>query len=383
MSGDPPIRTPPKRIYASGPWITELETKMVHDALVNGAYDRPYHYVETFQNAFAGHHGRSHGIMTPNCTTAIHLLLAGLGIGPGDEVIAPELTWIGSTAGIKHVGAKTVFADVEADTWCMDARSLEARITPRTKAAIVVGLHGNMPDMAAIEEVTRRHGIHLIEDAAQSLGSTLHGRKAGAFGVASVFSFHRTKTLSTVEGGMMLTDDARLHERCMFLRDHGRSSNVAYYNLEVAFKYIPTNLQAALGYAQLQRLDELVGKKRQILRWYREKLAGIPDIQLNPEPPGGVNAVWVPGLVFGRSLGITKQAALDHFARWGLPGRPFFYPLSSLPAYGEADRYRPLNPVAYDLTDRGIDLPSALNMTEEDADYVAECVHDLVRRAHP
>jgi perosamine synthetase len=380
MSDVTPVRSPPKKIYASGPSITDLEVKLVQDALVRGAYEAPYYYVEEFQKAFAAWHGRKHGIMTPNCTTAVHLTLAGLGVKPGDEVIAPELTWIGSTAGIKHCGARAVFADVDPDNWCLDPRSVEQRITPRTKAIIAVGLHGNMPDLPALEEVAKRHGIHLIEDAAQSLGSTLHGRKAGTYGVASVFSFHRTKTLSTVEGGMMLTDDTKLWERCMFLRDHGRSSTIAYYNLEVAFKYIPTNLQAALGYAQLQRLDELLAKKRLILQWYREKLADIPDIALNPEPPGGVNAVWVPGLVFGRSHKITKQQAMDHFARWGLPGRPFFYPLSSLPAYDEADHYRKHNPVAYDLSERGIDLPSALNMTEEDASYVAECIHDLVRR---
>jgi perosamine synthetase len=236
------------------------------DAMKNGWYgEKKYWYVETFESEFARYHGRKYALMTPNCTSAIHLILLALGIGPGDEVIVPECTWIASATHITHVGAKTVFADVDEHTWCMSASSLEASITPNTRAVIVVDLYGNMPDMDALQAVADKHGIALIEDSAGAIGSVYKGVNAGKFGIASVFSFHRTKTITTGEGGMLLLDDDGLFERCHFLRDHGRSKERHYFNDEVAYKYMPCNLLASLGYAQFQRVEELVQAKRHLL----------------------------------------------------------------------------------------------------------------------
>lgn len=371
-----------KPIYMAGPWITEHEIEMVNDAMRNGWYEKPYWYVETFQKEFAAYHNRKYGIMTPNCTTSIHLLLTALGISDGDEVIVPECTWIATAAPITYLRATPVFCDIEPVNWCLDPESLERCITSRTKAIIAVDLFGNMPRMDEVMLVAEKHGIPLIEDSAESLGSTYKGTRAGKFGVGSVFSFHRTKTLVTGEGGMLLLDDDILFERCMFLRDHGRKPGGAmYYNYEVTYKYMPFNLQAALGYAQFQRLDELVNKKREIWQMYKERLADVEDIQLNAEPEGVYNSVWITGLVFGHSHNLTKQDAMAKLAEIGLPSRPFFYPLSSLPAYpGFEERYRTRNPQAYDISARGINLPGALNLTEDQTDAVCDGIKKVVEQ---
>jgi perosamine synthetase len=356
------------RLELFGPSITDLEMKTVMDAMENGWYgDRKYWYVENFEREFAEYHGRKHALMTPNCTSAIHLLLVGLGIGPGDEVIVPECTWIASATHITHVGAKTVFADIDENTWCMSADSLEKAITPQTKAVIVVDLYGNMPDMDALRQVAERHGIYLIEDAAGALGSVYRGAKAGSFGIGSVFSFHRTKTITTGEGGMLLLDDDKLFKRCHFLRDHGRSQTKHYYNTEVAYKYMPCNLLASLGYAQFQRVEELVQAKRHLLGRYRQAFQDIPDIYLNPEPPEGRNGAWCTALIFGRSHGLDKEVAIRKLEELGFEGRPFFYPLSSMPAYGgESEEKRKGNPVAYELSMRGICLPAAFRTSDDE-----------------
>lgn len=364
----------------AGPWITEHEIRVVEDCMRNGWYN--YHYVERFQREFAQYHDRKFGIMTPNCTTAIHLLLTALGIQEGDEVIVPECTWIATAAPITYLRATPVFCDIEPVNWCLDPGSVERSITPRTKAIIAVDLFGNMPVMDALVELAAHHGIPLIEDSAESLGSTYQGIRAGKFGVGSVFSFHRTKTLVTGEGGMLLLDDERLFERCMFLRDHGRKPDgPAYYNYEVTYKYMPFNLQAAVGYAQFQRLDELVAKKRWILESYKTRLADVPDIEFNAEPAGVFNSVWITGLLIGKTHGMTKLEAMEKLKALGLPTRPFFYPLSSLPAYaGCEDVYRARNPRAYDICARGINLPGALVMTEEQVDVVCDGVRRILGR---
>jgi len=352
-------------IKMAGPWITEHEIKIVNDCMLHG-WDN-YQYVEKFQKEFASYHGRKYGIMTPNCTTAIHLLLAGLGIKDGDEVIVPECTWIATSAPITYQRATPIFCDIDFENWCSSPKSIESYINSNTKAIIVVDLFGNMPDMNEILSIANKHNIPLIEDAAEALGSVYHGIKAGKFGIGSVFSFHRTKTIVTGEGGMLLLDDDKLYERCMFLRDHGRRSDgPAYYNFEVTFKYMPFNLQAAMGYAQFQRIEELVGKKRWIFKKYEEHLSDIPDIQLNSEPEGVINGAWVTGLVFGKSHNMSKLMAMEKLKQIGYPSRPFFYPLSSLPAYpGYKEKYESRNPKAYDISARGINLPCDLMLTED------------------
>ena len=366
-------------IYMAGPSINEKDVEIVLDAVRNGWYGKQaYHYVEKFEAEFANYHSRKYALMTPNCTTALHLLLASLGISEGDEVIVPDCTWIGSAACITYQNANTVFADIDPLHWCLTPESIERAITPRTKAVIVVDLFGNMPDWDRIKEVCDRHNIIMIEDAAEAVGSIYKGKRAGSFGIGSTFSFHRTKTITTGEGGILLLDDEILFERCKFLRDHGREPGT-YFNTEVTFKYMPFNVQAALGYAQFQRIDELVGKKRWIWKGFCERLSNVPDIFLNPEPDYVTNGVWATALVFGETHNMTRDIALEELPKLGVPTRPFFYPLSSLPAYpGREDDGRKNNPVAYHTSEHGINLPCALNLTDHDLDVVAKGIHKLL-----
>jgi perosamine synthetase len=366
-------------IYMAGPWITELEEKYVLDAIRGGWYGKDaYKYVEAFEAGFSQYHNRKYGLMTPNCTTALHLLLAGLGIGEGDEVIVPDCTWVGSSACITYQKAKTIFADIDPINWCLTPESIKRVITSKTKAVIVVDLFGNMPDWDAIKTLCDSYGILMIEDAAEALGSVYKGTRAGKFGVGSAFSFHRTKTITTGEGGMLLIDDDALYNRCKFLRDHGREPGT-YFNTEITFKYMPFNIQAALGLAQFKRIDELVGKKRSIYKGLCDRLSDIPDILLNPEPAHVTNGAWATALVFGGSHGITRNLALEEIPKLGMPVRPFFYPLSSLPAYpGMEQSGRENNPVAYDTSEHGINLPCAMNLTDKDLDRISDVIHKFI-----
>jgi perosamine synthetase len=365
-------------IEMAGPWITELEESIVLDALKNGWYGKDaYTYCELFQDKFAEYHDRKYAIMTPSCTTAIHLLLTGLGIKDGDEVIAPDCTWIGSVAGIKYLRAEPVFVDIKHDTWCIDPKSVIEAITDNTKAIIAVNLYGNMCDMKELQDICDKNNIYLIEDAAESLGSTLNGVKSGKFGIGSVFSFHRTKTITTGEGGMLLLDDDELYERCKFLRDHGRKPGT-YYNTEVTYKYMPFNMQAALGYAQFKRLNELVNKKNWILKKYKERLQKHDGFYLNIEDSSGFNGAWCTTLVIDPMYNITSKEILEATKNTEIPLRPFFFPLTSLPAFSEYKSQGKNNKVAYDISSRGINLPSALNIHAQDIDTVCDYVESTI-----
>ena len=366
----------------AGPWITEHEVKTVEDAMRSGWYEHPYDYVEKFEKEFAKYHDRKYGIMTPNCTTSIHLLLTALGIGKGDEVIVPECTWIATAAPIVYLGATPVFCDINPVDWCLDIRSVKKSITKRTKAIIIVDLYGNMPEMDKLQALAKKYKIHLIEDAAEALGSKYKDVRAGKFGIGSVFSFHRTKTLTTGEGGMLLLDSKKIYNRCKVLRDHGRRPNgPMYYNYEVTYKYMPFNLQAALGYGQFQRIKELINKKRWLLKEYKKHLSDIEDIQFNYEPKHIVNGVWSTTIVFGKSHKMTKKKAIVELAKLGVPARPFFYPLSSLPAFpGMKKKYQKRNPNAYDISTRGINLSCAMNLTKQEIDFICNGIRKILEK---
>lgn len=369
-----------QRIPVAGPWITDREIEYVRDAATNAWYENAGTYNQRFEQAFAAYVGRRHAICLPSCTSAIHLALAALGIGPGDEVIVPDITWIASAAPISYVGATPVFADVDENTWCLSAESLEACITANSKAVIPVDLYGGMPDMDRILAIAERHGVAVVEDAAEAIGSTYRGRRAGAFGIASVFSFHGSKTLTTGEGGMLVTDDTALFERVEVLRDHGRRpGDHTFHNLEVAFKYKMSSLQAALGLAQLERMTELLAKKRQIFAWYRERLAELAGTSLNAEPANTINSYWMVTAIFSSDWG-GKERVIRKLAERGVASRPFFSPLSSLPAYGgnpKAATAAEQNATSYRLGPNGVNLPSALLLTEAQVDRVCECLREI------
>lgn len=370
-----------QRIPVAGPWVTELEVRYASDAAANGWYTNAGTYVQRFEESFARYLGTRHAIAVPHCTAALHLSLAALGIGPGDEVIVPELTWIATAAPIAYVGATPVFADVDEHTWCLTADSVRECLTPRTRAILPVDLYGMIPDIDALRAIAVEHGLSIIEDAAQAIGSRYHDRAAGSLGDVSAFSFHGSKTMTTGEGGMLVTDRSDVFERALVLRDHGRTKTGSFYNTEVAFKYRMSNLQAAFGLAQLERIDELVAKKRQLFAWYSERLRDVPGLRMNVEPPGYFNAYWMASVVVDPEYGLTNRSMMADFDAQGIDTRPFFYPLSGLPAFDatpEAQAARTRNRTAYDISPRGINLPSALLLTESQVDRVCEVLTNML-----
>lgn len=358
-----------KRIPIAGPSITQKEVDYVTEAVKSAWYDNANIFHDRFEQAFAAHCGRKYAIALPSCTSGLHLALLALGIGEGDEVIVPDCTWIASVAPVRYVGATPVFVDIDPDTWCLSPDAFEAAISPQTKAAIVVDLYGAMPDWDRISDIASRRGVLLIEDAAEAAGSRWRQRAAGSFGAMSAFSFHGSKTLTTGEGGMLVLDDDQLRVRIMQLRDHGRvPGDTMFFNEEVGWKYKMSSMQAALGLAQLERIDELVAKKREIFSWYRKALADWNLGSLNPDVPGLFNSYWMTTLLLDASLGIKKETLVPRLRQQGIDVRPFFYPLSAIPAFRDtpqAATARKTNSVAYSVSPYAINLPSALSLDED------------------
>lgn len=371
-----------KMIPVAGPWITQKEVDYVADAAANAWYENANIYNERFERAFAKYIGVKYAVSLPSCTSAIHLALLYYKIGPGDEVIVPDITWIATAAPISYVGATPVFVDIDPKTWCISPESIEARVTRRTKAIIPVDLYGNIPDMDAIYDIASRYNLVIIEDAAEAIGSEYKGRKAGSLGDIGVFSFHGTKTLTTGEGGMLVTNDENAYKRVLFLRDHGRApGEKMFWNTEVAYKYKMSSLQAALGLAQLERIEELVAKKRLIFSWYKEELKDFEGISLNYEGSDVKNTYWMVTAIIDPSFGITKEKLIYLLREHGIDSRPFFYPLSSLPPYEHLDQAkvaRELNKVSYQISPYGINLPSALNLTREQVKFVCDTLKKIL-----
>jgi perosamine synthetase len=370
------------RIPVAGPWITELEVEYVADAARSAWYSDAGLYNARFEEAFAEYVGRRYAISLPSCTSGLHLALLAAGVGPGDEVVLPDATWIASAAPVTYAGAEPVFADIDRESWCLDADAFEAAVTPRTKAVVVVDLYGGLPDMEAVLAVAGRHGIAVIEDAAEAIGSEYRGARAGSFGLASVFSFHGSKTLTTGEGGMLVTDSPELDSRCRSLANHGRSAgDRLFQSNEIGFKYKMSAVQAALGLAQLERIDELVARKREIFGWYRETLSGLDGLTLNAEPDDVLNTYWMVTAVVDRRLGLGKDELLQAFWERDIDARPFFHPLSSLEPYARsaaAAGAEQRNPVAYDISARAINLPSGFNLTPELVERVGDDFRSLL-----
>jgi perosamine synthetase len=369
-----------RRIPVAGPWITEKEVNYVADAAANDWYDNASRYVAKFEVAFAAYVGVRHAVSLPSCTSGIHLSLAALGVGPGDEVIVPECTWIATAAPISYVGAIPVFVDIDPRSWCIDVESFRHAITSQTRAVIPVDLYGDMPDWSDLLVAARAHEIPVIEDAAEAIGATYRSSQAGSLGDIGVFSFHGSKTLTTGEGGMLVTNDDKIYERVLVLRDHGRApGDRQFFNREVAFKYKMSSLQAAFGLAQLERIDELIERKRQIFSWYRERLASDCRFTLNDPAPDVFSSYWMVTVLLPPSCAARRDEIRARLAEQGIDTRPFFHPLSALPAYTGQGRGGPeRNPTSYSTGARGINLPSALNLTQDDVARAADALKQAV-----
>jgi perosamine synthetase len=361
------------RIYYTKPSITELEVRYATDAAANGWGDKCYEYINRFEELFKQHLGFEYAIATSSCTGTMHLGLAALGIGPGDEVIMADTNWIATASPIVHLGAKPVFVDILPDSWCLDPELVEQAITPQTKAIVAVHLYGNLCDMDKLLSIGEKHGIPVIEDAAEAIGSIYHGKRAGSMGKFGAFSFHGTKTLTTGEGGMFVTNDPDLYELVLTLSNHGRARNQTkqFWPDMVGFKYKISNIQAAIGCAQMERIEELIAGKRRILQYYREQLEILPGVSMNSEPEGTVNGAWMPTVVFDKSTGVTREILQAVFTVENIDARVFFHPLSSLPMFEDQLQ----NLLAWDLPNRAINLPSYHDMSIEDQMRVISVVH--------
>ncbi|MEW7007009.1 DegT/DnrJ/EryC1/StrS family aminotransferase [Lentilitoribacter sp. EG35] len=372
-----------KLIPVARPWITEREGELARDAALNAWGVDHYKYNKQFEEMFAAYIGRKYAISLPHATAGLHLALAAHGVGSGDEVIVPDVTWIASSAPISYVGATPIFVDILADTWCLDPQAVEAAITPNTKAIIGVDLYGSVCNWAKLKEIAERHNIILIEDAAEALGSEMDGRKAGAFGSASIFSFHGSKTLVTGEGGMLVTDDDDLHELILCLRDHGRPlGDRLFQNSNVAFKYKMSAMQAAIGIAQMERVEELVAYKRENFKRYSELLVGQEHISLNAEPKSTKNSYWMVTVVQNGDQKTDKFNLQRRLRLCGIDTRPFFSRLSTIEAYKafpQSSRFLS-EELAGDLPAQyGLNLPSGYGLTDGEIKYICETLLQITQ----
>ena len=345
-----------KRIFYTKPSITKKEVEYSTDAAKHGWGEQCYAYIDRFEESFRQHLNVKYAIATSSCTGALHMGMAALGIGLGDEVVLADTNWIATAAPIVHLGAKPVFVDILPDSWCVDPDLVEKAITKRTKAIVAVHLYGNVCEMEKILAIGQKYGIPVIEDAAEAIGSVYHGKRAGSIGKFGTFSFHGTKTLTTGEGGMFVTNDADLYETVLTLSNHGRSRSQPkqFWADMVGYKYKMSNIQAALGCAQMERILELIQRKREIFRYYEKKLSVIKGLSLNQEPSSVVNGFWMPTVVFDENMNITTEQAVNSFRRENIDARVFFYPLSSFDMFESVKKNRN----AYAIPKRAVNLPS-------------------------
>ncbi len=363
------------RIYYSKPSITEREVAYATDAARNGWGNRCYEYIDRFESLFRQHLGVKYAIATSSCTGALHMGLAALGIGPGDEVIMADTNWIATAAPVVHLGAKPVFVDILPDSWCIDPELAEAAITPRTKAIIAVHLYGNLCDMDRLLEIGSKHGIPVVEDAAEAIGSIYHGKRAGSMGAFGAFSFHGTKTLTTGEGGMFVTNDSALFDRVLTLSNHGRvrGQTKQFWPDMVGFKYKMSNIQAAIGCGQIERIGELITRKRLIFNFYADKLLTYAGIAMNPEKPLTNNGYWMPTVVFSADTGVTRDRLVAAFKAENIDARVFFWPLSGLGVFDAKQQ----NLFARDFPNKAINLPSYHDICMADQCRVITAIEEV------
>lgn len=360
------------KIFYTKPSITPIEVGYAQDAAANGWGNACYQYIERFESLFREHLGVRHAIATSSCTGALHMGLAASGVGPDTEVILADTNWIATAAPIIHLGAEPVFVDVLNESWCLDPTRVEEAITPKTKAIVAVHLYGNLCEMERLIAIGAKHGIPVIEDAAEAIGSVYHGRRAGSIGAFGTFSFHGTKTITTGEGGMFVTNNTDLYNKVMTLSNHGRVAGESkqFWPEVVGFKYKMSNVQAALGCGQMERVNELITRKREIYRFYRDQLGHLPGVAINPEPPETINGAWMPTVVFSPDTGVTRETLQTAFATENIDARVFFWPLSSLP------RFKPIpeNSNSWSIPGRAINLPSYHDMTLQEQKRVAAVI---------
>lgn len=365
-----------QRILISGPSVSDLEISYTTDAAKNGWNKHCFDYIDRLESMMKKYLGVSYALATSSCTSALHLAFMSLNIGPGDEVIVPDSTWVATANALHYTGATPVFVDVDEKSWTIDPAQIEAAITPKTKAICVVHLYGHTSNMPRIMEIAKKYNLYVIEDAAESLGGKLSDKRSGALGDVACFSFHGSKAIVMGEGGMLVTNNEKIYKRAKFLGDQCKHPTIRFFNDEFGYKYKLSNLQAAFGTAQMERIDEILQKKRAIFHWYKEQLDCIPDIQLNGEEFDAINTYWMVTMVLGKRYSLDAKALSDRLLERNIDTRPFFYPLSTLPMLKEYKRFD--TPIAHKLASRGINLPCGAAMTQDEVTYVCDHIKNIL-----
>ena len=362
-----------EKIPIARPSFLGNEKKYVLDALESGWISSIGSYIDRFEREFANYHGVKHAVATHNGTIALHLALSAAGISKGDEVIVPDLTFIATSNSVRYCNAIPLLAEVELDDWNLSADTIRDAITPSTKAIIPVHLYGNPANMEDIMELANGKNLLVIEDCAEATGATISGRKVGTYGHISCFSFFGNKIMTTGEGGMCITNDDALAEKMRILRDHGMNRNRKYWYDELGFNYRMTNMQAAVGLAQIEQLDSLLASRDAIYKRYKETLSGCRGIVFQ-ETHGNRNVNW---LMTVRLLGMDYQkrdAVMAELGRQNIDSRPVFYPIHLMPFYSDPSFRAGDNQNCETIAREGISLPTYVGLEEEKIDYIASCL---------
>ena len=362
-------------ILTAGPSTAEREASYAWDAARNGWNSEWNKYHRAFEQAFSNYIGVDYCLPTSSCTGALHIALSALEIGPGDEVIVPDITWVATANAVQYVGATPVFADIEADSWCLDPQSLRSKISERTRAVIPVHLYGHPSRMDAIEKIAREAGIFIVEDAAPAIGTEWKSRRMGTYGDFACFSFQGAKLLVTGEGGALVTKSPELYERAKRIWDQGRDPTKTFWINSRGLKYKMSNIQAALGVAQLESVEQQIEMKRRIFDWYHEDLASCPHIDLMQEVDGARSIYWMTNIRIHEDAPIERESLRDKLRDRGIDTRPVFPAISQYPIWQV--QQEPMK-TAQAVGRSGINLPSGVCLTRDEVRHVAMSLRELV-----
>lgn len=354
-----------RRIPIMQPSLGGNELKYVIDCVQTGWISSQGAYVKQFEKKFEEYTGAQYALAVSNGTTALHLALVSLGIGPGDEVIVPDFTFAASINAVLYTGANPVLVDVDMETWTIDVDSLQAAITPNTKAIMPVHIYGHPCDMDSIMQIANQNNLYVIEDCAEALGSLYKGKPVGTFGHVSAFSFFGNKTITTGEGGMLIFNEKAIYDHATVLRDHGMSKQKRYWHDYIGYNYRMTNLQAAIGVAQMERIAEIVDTKYKIAKHYNSALSKLSGLQLHGEKGMVRNSYWLYTILVKPGFGFDRDELIDRLAKNGIETRPAFYPLHEMPLYAQFRGNRKLSNSKF-ISDNGLSLPSYVDLKEEE-----------------
>lgn len=364
-------------ILTAGPSVSAREIAYTLDAAKYGWNSQWAKYLKAFESKFASYVGVRYALATSSCTGALHLALLALDIGPGDEVIVPDITWVATGNAVLYVGATPVFADVDPQTWCLDPDSLRGCITPRTKAIMPVHLYGNPCAMDKILEIARKNNLFVVEDAAPSIGAEYQGKRTGSFGHFAAFSFQGAKLAVTGEGGMLLTDDEKLYNKVYTIWDQGRLPGT-FWIANRGWKYKMANMLAAFGLGQLERNDEMIEAKRRIFSWYDSGLSGVANVSLHREAKGTRSIYWMTSLLLHEEAPIERDMLMAKLKDRKIDTRPVFPAISQYPIWPVK---HPPQPNAHRIGQRAINLPSGVCLSWEEVNYVCDSIREIIQTA--